>query len=82
MNKPVEIETARIVPAAPVVLVPVPQPARRPAAPRGREKSGSIAGLLSLAVVAAIGVAWWLSPPKHPSVTPPRRSRAATSRAR
>ena len=56
MNKPVAIDTARIEPAAPVVLVPKPPPA----APRYR-KSWLIAGLLSLAVLAAIGVIWWLA---------------------
>jgi HlyD family secretion protein len=64
MNKPVEIDTARIVPAAPVVLVPNPPPTA-PAAPRSR-KIWPIAGLLLLAVVAAIGVAWWLTTAEAP----------------
>ena len=59
MNKPVAIDTARIEPAAPVVLVPKP-PAATPAGPRLR-KSWLIAGLSSLAMLAAIGVAWWLA---------------------
>ena len=64
MNKPVEIDTARIVPAAPVVLLPNPPPTA-PAAPRSR-KIWPIAGLLLLAVVAAIGVAWWLTTAEAP----------------
>src|SRR5471032_3134584 len=59
MNKPVAIDTARIEPAAPVVLVPKP-PAATPAGPRFR-KFWLIAGLSSLAMLAAIGVAWWLA---------------------
>ncbi|HSP48856.1 MAG TPA: efflux RND transporter periplasmic adaptor subunit [Pseudolabrys sp.] len=59
MNKPVAIDAARIEPAVPVVFVPKP-PAATPAGPRFR-KSWLIAGLLSLAVLAAIGVAWWLA---------------------
>src|SRR5512135_2886720 len=64
MNKPVEIDTARIAPAAPVVLVPNAPPTA-PAAPRSR-KIWPIAGLLLLAVVAAIGVAWWLTTAEAP----------------
>jgi HlyD family secretion protein len=64
MNKPVAIDTARIEPAAPVVLVPKP-PAATPAAPRYRKFFLS-AGLLSLAVLAAIGVAWWLATAEAP----------------
>jgi HlyD family secretion protein len=64
MNKPVEIDTARIVPAAPVVLVPNPPPTA-PAALRSR-KIWPIAGLFLLAVVAAIGVAWWLTTAEAP----------------
>ena len=59
MNKPVAIDTARIAPAAPVVLVPKP-PAATPAGPRFR-KSWLIAGLSSLAMLAAVGVVWWLA---------------------
>src|SRR5450759_3987895 len=59
MNKPVAIDTARIEPAAPVVLVPKP-PAATPAGPRFR-KSWLIAGLSSLAMLAAVGVVWWLA---------------------
>ena len=61
MNKPVAIDTARIEPAAPVVLVPKPPPA----APHYR-KSWLIAGALSLAVLAAVGVAWWLATAEAP----------------
>ena len=64
MNKPVAIDTARIEPAAPVVLVPKP-PAATPASPRFR-KTWLIAGLLSLAVLAVIGVAWWLATAEAP----------------
>jgi HlyD family secretion protein len=59
MNKPVAIDTARIEPVAPVVPVPKPPPII-PAGSRFR-KTWLIAGLLSLAVLAAIGVAWWLA---------------------
>ena len=59
MSKPVGTGAARTEPPAPVVLVPKPAPVA-PAAPRPR-KTWLIAGLLSLAVLAAIGVAWWLS---------------------
>jgi HlyD family secretion protein len=59
MNKPVGSGTARIEPAAPVVLVPKPPPAV-PAGPRFR-KSWLIGGLLSLAMLGAVAVAWWLA---------------------
>lgn len=59
MNKPVGIGAARIEPPAPVVLAAKPAPAA-PAGPRFR-KTWLIAGLVSLAVLAGIGVAWWLS---------------------
>jgi len=58
MNKPVEIDTSRIEPAAPVVLVPKLQAAAP--ANAHRRNVWLIAGLLSLAVLAAIGVTWWL----------------------
>ena len=64
MNKPVAIDTARIEPAAPVVLVPKP-PAATPAGPRFR-KSWLIAGLSSLAMLAVISVAWWLATAEAP----------------
>src|SRR6202142_516844 len=64
MNKPVGIDTARIEPVAPVVLVPKPPPIV-PAGPRFR-KTWLIAGLSSLAVLAAIGVAWWLATAEAP----------------
>jgi HlyD family secretion protein len=64
MNKPVAIDTARIEPVAPVVLVPKPPPIV-PAGPRFR-KPWLIAGLLSLALLAVIGVAWWLATTEAP----------------
>jgi HlyD family secretion protein len=62
MSKPVGTGTARIEPVAPVVLVPKPPPAApaMPVSPRIR-KSWLIAGLLSLAVLAGVGLVWWLS---------------------
>ncbi len=62
MNKPVGTGSARIEPAAPVVLVPKPPPVvpAAPVSPRIR-KSWLIAGLLSLAVLAVVGVVWWLA---------------------
>jgi len=59
MNKPVGIGTARIEPTAPMVLVP-----RSPtAAPVHtlRRHTWLIAGLLSLAVLAAVAAVWWLA---------------------
>jgi HlyD family secretion protein len=53
MNKPVGAEAARLEQATPVVLVPQP-----PARPRSR-KPWLIGGLLSLAVIAAVGAVWW-----------------------
>ena len=80
MNKPVAIDTARIEPAAPVVLVPKP-PAATPASPRFR-KTWLIAGLLSLAVLAVIGVAWWLATAEAPvNYTTAPVSRGAVTRA-
>jgi HlyD family secretion protein len=64
MNKPVAIDTARIEPVAPVVLVPKPPPIV-PAGPRFR-KPWLIAGLLSLVLLAVIGVAWWLATAEAP----------------
>ncbi len=63
MNKPVDLETTRLKPAAPVVAVPASTVASAKAAPpqsRSR-KSVWIAGLSLLALIAAIGIAWWLS---------------------
>jgi HlyD family secretion protein len=62
MNKPVGTGTARIEPPAPVVLVPKAPPVAPavPVSPRIR-KTWLIAGLLSLAVLAAVGVVWWLA---------------------
>ena len=48
---------ARSTEPAPIVLVPKPQPS--PPAGRGRRKPWLIAGLLSLAVLAAAGITWW-----------------------
>ena len=57
MNKPVGTETARWEQASPVVLVPSPSP---PTPTRARSrKPWLIAGLLSLAVIAAVGAIWW-----------------------
>jgi HlyD family secretion protein len=63
MNKPVDLQTTKLEQAAPVVAVPVPAPVSakaEPSHPRSR-KIWWIAGSLSLALVVAIGVAWWLS---------------------
>ena len=80
MNKPVAIDTARIEPAAPVVLVPKP-PAATPASPRFR-KTWLIAGLSSLAMLAAIGVAWWLATAEAPvNYTTAPVTRGAVTRA-
>ena len=59
MNKPVGIGAARIEPPAPVVLA-AKRAAPAPAGPRF-QKSRLIAGLVSLAVLAGIGITWWLS---------------------
>ncbi len=64
MNKPVGIDTARIEPVAPVVLVPKPPPAV-PAASRSR-KVWWIAGVLSLALLAAVGAVWWFATAEAP----------------
>ena len=55
MNKPMGIDTARSAPVAPVVLLQKP-PAGAPARPR---KPWLLAGLLSLALLVAVAVAWW-----------------------
>jgi len=61
MNKLVGFETTRLEPATPVVVVPAAAPAKtEPLHPRSR-KIWWIAGLLSLALVAAVGITWWLS---------------------
>ena len=59
MSKPVSIGTARIEPVVPVVLVPDP-PSPSPAGHGGR-KNWLIPALLALVVLAAVGIAWWLS---------------------
>src|ERR1700690_4365058 len=80
MNKPVGIDTARIEPAAPVVLVPKPPPIV-PAGPRFR-KTWLIAGLLSLAMLAVIAVAWWLATAEAPvNYTTAPVTRGAVTRA-
>jgi HlyD family secretion protein len=60
MNKPLAAEAAR--PEQPVVLVPppLPQPQPVPVRPRWR-KPWLIAGLLSLAVIAAVAAVWWFA---------------------
>ncbi|HTT46567.1 MAG TPA: efflux RND transporter periplasmic adaptor subunit [Pseudolabrys sp.] len=61
MNKPVGVETTRLEPATPVALVqaatPAPVKAEAPH-PRSR-KVWWIAGLLSIALAAAVGGVWW-----------------------
>jgi HlyD family secretion protein len=59
MNKPVGLGAPRIEPAASVVLLPKAPPT----APAGTHtrKTWLIAGLASLAVLAGVGIAWWLS---------------------
>ena len=80
MNKHVAIDTARIEPVAPVVLVPKPPPIL-PAGPRFR-KTWLIAGLSSLAVLAVIGVAWWLAIAEAPvNYTTAPVTRGAVTRA-
>ena len=59
MSKPVSIGAARAEPAAAVVLVPK-APAIAPPPPRN-QRTWTIAGLLSLAVLAGVGLVWWLS---------------------
>ncbi len=65
MNKPVDLETTNLSRQRPWLLVPAsaPAPASAKAEPphsRSR-KIWWIAGSLSLALVAAVGIAWWLS---------------------
>ena len=61
MNKPVEIDIARV---EPVVLVPKPS-APNPATPH-RRRVLPIAAVLSLAVLAAVGVVWWFATTEAP----------------
>ena len=61
MNKPVEIDTARV---EPVVLVPKPQ-AANPVTPHRRHVL-LIAALSSLALIAAVGAAWWFATAEAP----------------
>ncbi len=58
MNKPVGLETARFEPTSAVVAIPTPAKAKPPH-PHSR-KIWWIAGLLSLALIAAVGGLWWL----------------------
>jgi HlyD family secretion protein len=62
MNKPVGTGATRIEPVTPVVLVPKAPPVA-PAAPISSRirKSWLIAGAASLAVLAGVGIVWWLS---------------------
>jgi len=64
MNKPVDLETTRLEAATPVVFIPTP-PKAEPPHPRSR-KIWLVAGLLSLAVLAAVGVVWWLAAAETP----------------
>ena len=64
MNKPVDLQTTKLEPAAPVVLIPTASKAEPPH-PRSR-KIWWIGGLLSLAVLAVIGVTWWLATAEAP----------------
>ena len=59
MNKPMGTGAARLEPPAPVVLVPKPAPAAP--ANAHRRHVWLIAGLLSLAVLVAVGTVWWLT---------------------
>ena len=61
MNKPVEIDTARV---EPVVMVPKPS-AANPVTPHRRHVL-LIATLSSLALLAAVGVAWWFATAEAP----------------
>ena len=74
MNKPMGTGAARLEPHAPVVLVPKPAPAAP--ANTHRRNVWLIAGLLSLAVLVAVGVVWWLTT----SGTTVRYTTAAVSR--
>ena len=64
MNKPVGLETTRFEPTTPVILIPTPPKVELPH-PRPR-KTWLIAGLLSLVLLAAVGVAWWLAAAEPP----------------
>lgn len=59
MNKPVGLGTTQSAPVAPAVVLPK-APTTAPASLRSR-KTWLIAGLASLAVLAGIGIVWWLS---------------------
>ena len=63
MNKPMGVEAARLEQATPVVLVPQPPFQPQPSTPtRARSrKPWLIGGLLSLAVIVAVGAAWWFA---------------------
>ncbi len=57
MNKPIGTGTARVEQPTPIVLVPKTE-SSSPPRPRSR-KPWLIGGLLSLAVIAAVGTTWW-----------------------
>ena len=59
MNKPVGLGTTQSAPVAPAVVLPK-APTTAPASLRSR-KTWLIAGSASLAVLACIGIVWWLS---------------------
>jgi HlyD family secretion protein len=59
MDKPMGTGAARLEPPAPLVLVPKPAPAAP--ANAHRRHVWLIAGLLSLAVLVAVGTVWWLT---------------------
>jgi len=61
MNKPVGVETTRLEPATPVALVQAatPAPVKAEALHARSRKVWWIAGLLSIALAAAVGGVWW-----------------------
>ena len=60
MNKPVDLGAARSEPVAPVVLLAKAPPTAL-AGVIAKHKTWLIAGLASLALLAGIGIAWWLA---------------------
>jgi HlyD family secretion protein len=80
MNKPVGAGSARFEPVAPVVLLPKP-PAPERTTPRSR-KIWLVAGLLSLALLAAVAAAWWFVTAEAPvRYTTAPATRGAVTRA-
>jgi len=61
MNKPVDLQTAHIEPAAPVVAAPASAPVKAELPHQRSRRFGWIAAPLSLALLAAVGIVWWLS---------------------